>query len=130
MDHFYKTLLPDSTGYYFNWNTVANFRTKLVSMIENNPDKWEVRQVEISYLWGYKKQPLHNVLHMASREIKFPVHYTSLYDTFVTLTWHFRSPEEKDKTVKKFNTYLNKHVPPMGMLQNYLRFARVKFYFR
>jgi hypothetical protein len=86
MDHFYKTLLSDSSGCYFNWNTVANFRTKLAALTENNPDKWEVGLVEISYPRGYKKQPLHNVLHMASREIKFPVwHYTSLYDIFVSL---------------------------------------------
>jgi len=121
MAHFYKTLLSDSSGHYFNWNTVANFRTKLATVIENNPDKWEVGQVEISHPRDYKKQPLHNVLHMASREIKFSVwHYTSLYNIFVTLKWHFRSPGEKDKTAIKFNGYLNKHVPLDGYVTEFL----------
>ena len=121
MDHFYKTLLSDRSRYYFTWNTVPNFRTKLATLIENNPDKWEVGQVEISCSRGYKKQPLRNILHMDSREIKFPLwHYTSLYDIFVNLKWHFRPPDEKDKTVIKFNGYLNKHVPPDGNVTNLL----------
>jgi hypothetical protein len=43
------TLPLDSSGYFFPHNTIANFRTKLATLIELKPDKWEVGLVEISY---------------------------------------------------------------------------------
>ena len=63
MDHFYVTS-SDSSEYCFPGNTVDNFRTKLVTPIETDPDKWEVGLVEISYPKGYKKRLLHNVIYL------------------------------------------------------------------
>jgi hypothetical protein len=77
-------VLPsDSSGHYFPRNTIANFRTKLATPIELEPNVWEAGLVEISYPKGYKKQPLNNTLKVNSMEIKFPVrHCTSLHDFF------------------------------------------------
>jgi hypothetical protein len=98
MDQFYVVLPSDSSAYYFPRYTISNFRTKLTTPIELEPDKWEVGLVEISYPKGYKKQPLHNTLRLDSMEIKFPVrHYTSLHDIFVTLEKHFKTPDEKQE---------------------------------
>jgi len=52
MEHFYLTLPSDSSGYYFASNTISNFKTKLPTPIELEPDKWEVDLVQISYTKG------------------------------------------------------------------------------
>jgi len=49
MDHFYVTLPSGSSGFHFPNNTIANYRTKLATPIELEPNKWEVGLVEISY---------------------------------------------------------------------------------
>ena len=49
MEHFYVTLPSDSSSYYFPSNIIANFKTKLATPIELQPEKWEVGLVEISY---------------------------------------------------------------------------------
>ena len=51
MEHFYVTLPSDSSGYYIPCNTIANFKTKLATPIELQPDKC-VGLVEISYPKG------------------------------------------------------------------------------
>jgi len=52
MDHFYAILPPDTSGYYFAGNTIADFRTKLATPLEWKHDRWEVGLVEISYPEG------------------------------------------------------------------------------
>ena len=54
MDHFYVTLLSDSSGYYFPANNVADFRIKLATPLELEHGRWEVGLVEISYPELYK----------------------------------------------------------------------------
>jgi hypothetical protein len=111
----------DSSAYYFPRNTISNFRTKLATPVELEPDKWQVGLVEISYPEIYKKQPLHNTVRLDSMEIKFPVrHYTSLHDIFVTLKKHFKTPDEKQEFVNKFHRYLNKYVPSDGYVTDLL----------
>ena len=73
MDHFYVTLLSDSSGYNFPANLITDFRTKLATPIELENDKWEVGLVEIFYPKGYKKRYLHNTLRLRSEDIIFPV---------------------------------------------------------
>jgi len=81
MDHLYVTLPSDISGYDFPSNTIGNFKTKLATPIEIEPNKWEVGLVEISYPKGYKKPFLLNTLRLESAEISFPVkHYESVYD--------------------------------------------------
>jgi len=78
MDHFYVTLPSDSSLSYFTANTIAKFRTKLVTPLELKHDKREFGLVEISYPKGYMKRFLHNSLSLDSEEIIFPVkHYES-----------------------------------------------------
>jgi hypothetical protein len=107
-------LPSDSSEHYFPQNTIANFRTKLATPIELEPQRWEVDLVEISYSKGYKKQAEYNVLKLDSREIKFPArHYKSLYEPFTILTRYFNSPE-KELFITKFNSHLNKYKFPSG----------------
>ena len=122
MESFYVVLPSDSSANYFPQNTIANFRTKLASPIELEPNKWEVGLVEISYPKGYKKkQLLHNIIRLDAMEIRFPVkNYKSLYELFVTLKRYFKSADEKDYFVTKFNEYLNKHAPSDGYTTNIL----------
>jgi hypothetical protein len=85
------TLPSDSSGYYFPCNTIDNFKTKLSTPIELEPDKWEDGLVEISYPKGYKKLFLLNTLRLDLAEISFPVkHYESVYD--LTKLPHFGEP--------------------------------------
>jgi len=56
MDNFYVTLPLDSSGYYYPANTIANFTTKLATLLELQHNKWEVSLVEILYPNGYKKK--------------------------------------------------------------------------
>jgi len=79
MDHFYVTLPSDSSGYYFPYNTTANFITNLAIPIKLEPNKWDVGLVVISYRKGYKKRLLHNTIRLDSMEINFRVkHYECL----------------------------------------------------
>ena len=76
MEQFYVVLPSDSSSYYFPRNTMANFRTKLITQIEIEPDRWKVGLIEIPYPKGYKKQIQQNILRLGSTEMKFPVrHY-------------------------------------------------------
>jgi hypothetical protein len=94
MEHFYVTSPSDSSGYYFLSNTIANFKTKLATPLELQPNKWEVGLVEISYPKGCKKLFLLNTLRLDSEEISFPVkHYESLYDLIHLL--YFWEPYKK-----------------------------------
>jgi hypothetical protein len=103
MDQFYVVLPSDSSAYYFPRNTFSNFRTKLDTPVELEPDKWEVGLVEISYPKSYKKQQLHNTMSLDYMEIKFPFrHYTSLHDIFVTLKKHFKTPDENKNLLIHF----------------------------
>jgi hypothetical protein len=121
MESFFVVLPSDSSESYFPLNTIANFRTKLATPIQLEPNKWEVGLVEISYPRGYKKQPLHNIVRLDTMDIKFPVkNYENLYELFVTLKRHFKSPEDKEKFVIKFNGYLNKHMPQNAYTTNTL----------
>jgi len=52
MDHFYVTLPSDSSGYYFQANTIAEFRTKLATPLELEQGKCEVGLIEIFYPKG------------------------------------------------------------------------------
>ena len=54
MNNFYVILPSDSSGYY-PATTIANFTTKVATPLELEPNKWEVRLLEISYPKGYKK---------------------------------------------------------------------------
>ena len=72
MEHFYLTLPSDSSG-YFPRNTISNFKTKLATPIEFEPDKWEVGLVDISYPKGYKTLFLLNTFRLESAEISFSV---------------------------------------------------------
>ena len=109
MEHFYVTLPADSSGYYFPSNTIANFKTKLATPIELQPDKWEVGLVEIYYPKGYKKLFLLNKIRLDSTEISFPLkHYESLYD--LTKLTHFWEPSKKKK-FSTFSEYINKYEP-------------------
>ena len=109
MEHFYVVLPLDSTSYYFPRNTIANFRTKLATPIEIDPDKWEVGLIEISYPKGYKKRIQQNILRLVSAEIKFPVrHYKFLYDLIVTVAEFLESSEEEE-FIATFNRYINKY---------------------
>ena len=95
MDHFYVTLPSDSSG-YLPRNTTANFRNKLATPIELEPDKWEVGLVEIPYPKGYKKCLLHNTVRLDSMEIKFPIkHYESVYDLTANKPRFFKSPKNQ-----------------------------------
>ena len=49
MENFYVTLPLDSSGNYSPSNRIANFKTKLATPIELEPNKWDVGLVEISY---------------------------------------------------------------------------------
>ena len=73
MVHFYVTLPSESSGYYFQANTIADFRTKLAAQFELEHDRWEVALVEISYLKGYNKRFWHNTLRLCTEKIIFPV---------------------------------------------------------
>jgi len=42
MDHFYVELPLDIFGYYFPANTIADFRTKLATLLEFEHDVWEM----------------------------------------------------------------------------------------
>jgi hypothetical protein len=52
MENFYVTLPLDSSGNYSPSNRIANFKTKLATPIELEPNKWDVGLVEISYPKG------------------------------------------------------------------------------
>ena len=109
MDHFYITLLSDSSGYYFPANTTADFRTKLATPLELEHDKWEVGLVEISYPKGYKKRFLHNTLRLYSEEITFPVkHYESMLDLLTNMPRLF-GPSIKENFIRIFSEYINKY---------------------
>jgi|SRR5215470_1335647 len=115
MDQFYVVLPSDSSAAYFPRNTISNFKTKLATPIELEPDRWEVGLAEISYPKGYRKHSLHNTLKLDSMEIKFPVrHYTSLHDIFVTLKKRLKTTDEEQALVTTFHAYLNKYVPSDG----------------
>jgi len=53
MDKFYVTLPSDSSGYYYQANTITDFTTKLATPLEFQ-HKGEVGLVEISHPNGYK----------------------------------------------------------------------------
>ena len=81
MEHFYIILPSDSAGYYFLSNTITNFKSKLATPIDLQPDEREVGLVEISYRKGYKKLFAPNTLRLDSAKIIFPVkHYESVCD--------------------------------------------------
>ena len=76
----------DSSGYYFQANTIDDFRTKLATSLVLEQDKWQVGLVEISYPKGYKMRFLHNTLRLDSEEITFPVkHYESKFDLLTNI---------------------------------------------
>jgi len=80
MNNFYVTLPSESSGYYYHYNTISNFTTKLATPLELEPNRWEVGLVEISYPNGYKKRFRHNTIRLDSQVI-FPVKdYESLFD--------------------------------------------------
>ena len=64
MDHFNTTLPSESSSYYFSLNAVANFRTKLVTTIELDTNKWQVGLIEMSYAKGYKNRLLHDTIRL------------------------------------------------------------------
>jgi len=109
MEHFYVTLPPDSSGYYFPSNTIPSLKTKLATPIEFEPNKWEVGLVEIPYPKGYKNLFLLNTLRLESVEISFPVkHYESLYDLLTNLP-HFWELYNKEKFISTFSEYSNNY---------------------
>ena len=105
MDHFYVTLPSDSSAYYFPTNTIPNFRTKLATTVELQPDTWEVGLVEISYPKGYKKRFLLNAIRLDSEEITFPVkQYKSLSDLLTNIP-QFWEPSRKEDFIRIFTKY-------------------------
>ena len=110
MEHFYVVLPSDSSNFYFPRNTISNFRTKLATPIEIEPDKWEVGLIEISYPKGYKKRVQQNILRLGSSEIKFPVrHYKSLNDLIVTVA-EFLESSAREEFIATFNDHINQYL--------------------
>ena len=114
MEHSYVVLPLDSSSYYFPRNTIANFRTKLATPIQIEPDKLEVGLFEISYPNEYKKPIQQNILRLGSTEIKIPVrHYNSLYDLIVTAA-EFLESSKKQGFITTFSGFLNKNIHSDG----------------
>ena len=109
MEHFYVTLPSDSTAYYFPTNTIPNFRTKLATPLELQPNTWEVGPVEIFYPKWYKKRFVHNTIRLDSKEIIYPVkHYESLSDLITDIP-QFWEPSKKEDFIRIFTKYTNKY---------------------
>ena len=64
MDHFYVIIDKLQFRYYFPSKTIANFKTKLATPIELQPDKWKVAQVNVCYPKWNKKRFLYNTIHL------------------------------------------------------------------
>ena len=121
MDHFYVTLPWDSSAYYFPANTIPNFRRKLASPLELQPNKWEVRLVEIIYPKGYKKRFLHNTIRLDSEDITFPVkHYETLLDLLPNIP-QLLQPSIKENIIRIFSEYINKNQEQSNELFNSCR---------
>ena len=75
LDQFYVTLPSDSFGHYVPANTIADFRTKLATLLELEHDKLEDGQVKISYPKWCKKAlfALYTSFRFGGNHISFKV---------------------------------------------------------